>query len=147
MHPPSTAQAAPHAAVKQGSSTAKVCGAFCQDGRPCGARPLPGSPWCLWHDPSKGELRDAARRAGGVQRARQIKAATAPVDLGDLAAAWSLRDREDLAECRADVARALRTGRIAGKDASALNVILDSFSADLDKLADEAPESGRGRSR
>lgn len=48
------------------------CQASAQSGEPCRAPAMANSDFCFAHDPAKAGEADAARRAGGVQRARQL---------------------------------------------------------------------------
>lgn len=50
------------------TSTARACRALNKAGRPCQAHALPGSEWCLHHDPALELDRRAARIAGGKAR-------------------------------------------------------------------------------
>lgn len=43
------------------------------DGTPCAARPLPGRPFCLFHDPGHAESQTEARRKGGAAPRRRIR--------------------------------------------------------------------------
>ncbi len=53
-------------------SGARACEAIASSGKPCQAPALAGSQFCWTHDPANAEAADAARRAGGAQRARQM---------------------------------------------------------------------------
>lgn len=50
-----------------------TCAATTAAGRPCRARPRPGTPWCFAHDPSLAEVRADARRRGGANRAAVVR--------------------------------------------------------------------------
>ena len=50
----------------------RSCQARTQDGAPCQAPAMANSEFCFSHDPAKEGEADAARRAGGRQRARQM---------------------------------------------------------------------------
>jgi hypothetical protein len=50
------------------------CRALKPDGTPCQAHAISTSRFCFFHDPANEEKRNAARRAGGENRAREIKA-------------------------------------------------------------------------
>jgi len=55
---------------------------FCQNvksdrGR-CRARPVSGSPFCFFHDPAKGQEREAAQRAGGLRNKLAVLPSTTP---------------------------------------------------------------------
>ncbi len=50
------------------------CCAFTkQDGTPCAARPLPGRPFCLFHDPDQTDRLTEARRKGGATPRRRLR--------------------------------------------------------------------------
>ena len=53
-------------------TTPRMCQATTQDGGLCQAPAMASSGFCFAHDPSKADEADAARRAGGIQRARQM---------------------------------------------------------------------------
>ena len=50
---------------------AGACGFEKRDGRPCGANPVRGGSFCLWHDPEHAEDAAEARRLGGLRRRRE----------------------------------------------------------------------------
>jgi len=63
------------------------CAGRNRDGRPCAARPLPGSNWCPFHDPERAEARREWSRQGGASRsnaARARKALPADFTVDDL---------------------------------------------------------------
>ena len=41
-----------------------------RDGRPCGAWPIRGESFCLWHHPGHEDEATEARRLGGLRRRR-----------------------------------------------------------------------------
>lgn len=49
------------------------CSATRRDGSPCRAQALPGRAYCWSHDPDQAARREAARRAGGRNRAGVIR--------------------------------------------------------------------------
>jgi hypothetical protein len=52
-----------------------------KDGKPCGAKPLPGSQLCPWHDPAWAERRKEWSVRGGKGKANKARAKKAlPVD-------------------------------------------------------------------
>ena len=53
---------------------ADPCQGTTQDGKPCGARPRPGSVWCPWHDPDLKEQHRAWSAKGGQQRSNGNRA-------------------------------------------------------------------------
>ncbi len=50
------------------------CAGRNRDGRPCAARPLPGSNWCPFHDPARAEARREWSRQGGASRSNAARA-------------------------------------------------------------------------
>ena len=50
------------------------CLSATKDGKPCGAKPLPGSDLCPWHDPSWAERRQEWSRRGGKGKSNQARA-------------------------------------------------------------------------
>ena len=52
-----------------------------KDGRPCRVAALPGSRYCLFHDPAQAETRRRAQRKGGTNRSR--RAAVLPAEAPD----------------------------------------------------------------
>lgn len=125
----------------------RQCTASTATGERCRAMALHGSDRCLNHDPGAVEAKRAAARAGGLERAKSLRAER-EVDLGDLDRSWRLHDREDVLEARADAVRAVRCGKLPAKDGTAISTMLDSFSAELDKLqADAEREAAPERKR
>ncbi len=57
------------------------CAYLKEDGGRCRAKPLHDSTFCFFHDPETAAKRDAARKAGGVERSR--RAAVLPADTPD----------------------------------------------------------------
>ena len=53
-------------------TTTRTCQANAQNGEPCQAPAMASSDFCFAHDPSKSDEADAARRAGGLARTRQL---------------------------------------------------------------------------
>jgi hypothetical protein len=53
-------------------TTPHTCQATAQAGQPCQAPAMGDSNYCFAHDPATADEAKAARRAGGVQRARQM---------------------------------------------------------------------------
>lgn len=60
------------------------------DGRSCGAWPIRGERFCLWHSPEREEEATEARRLGGLRRKRERTVAGA-YDLEGLASVPALR--------------------------------------------------------
>jgi len=50
------------------------CQATAANGQPCSAKPRPGRPLCLWHDPEADEKRREISRKGGAARSNAAKA-------------------------------------------------------------------------
>lgn len=50
------------------ASSARTCKARKKDGDPCQGRCMPGSDYCLFHDPKRAAQRAEARREGGKAR-------------------------------------------------------------------------------
>ena len=99
-------------------TTPRMCQATAQSGEPCQAPAMVSSDFCFAHDPSKAEEAESARRAGGVQRARQLdhagQGAPSPTP-----AWWPL---ETAAHARAGLAYVVQEtlgGRLAARDANA----------------------------
>ena len=53
---------------------AEHCQANNAEGNQCGAKPRPGRPVCLWHDPEAAELRRELSRKGGQARSNKARA-------------------------------------------------------------------------
>jgi hypothetical protein len=47
------------------------CAGRQRDGRACGAWPIRGEAYCLWHSPTHQDEADEARRLGGLRRRRE----------------------------------------------------------------------------
>ena len=47
------------------------CAGRQRDGRQCGAPPIKGEPYCLWHSPEREDEAAEARRLGGLRRKRE----------------------------------------------------------------------------
>jgi hypothetical protein len=54
-------------------SSRELCTATRADGQPCRAPALPGSGYCLNHDPNRAAERQAARERGGRNRADAVR--------------------------------------------------------------------------
>jgi hypothetical protein len=50
------------------------CLGVTKDGNPCGAKPLPGSDRCPWHDPTWAERRQEWSKKGGRGRSNEARA-------------------------------------------------------------------------
>ena len=104
----------------------RMCKATTQSGEPCQAPAMAGSDFCFAHDPTKTEQAEAARRAGGVQRARQMDQAMhgAP---SPTPAWWPL---ETAAHARAGLAHVVQetlSGRLAARDCNAASGALSAL--------------------
>jgi len=62
----------PPGKVGKPTTDPRGCEALTLSGNPCQAPTLAGSRFCWSHDPTNEKAADAARRAGGAQRARQM---------------------------------------------------------------------------
>ena len=107
-------------------SGARACEAIASSGKPCQAPALAGSQFCWTHDPANAEAADAARRAGGAQRARQMDrsgcGAPDPVP-----AWWPL---ETVAHARAGLAYVVQgvlAGSLPARDANAATGALSAL--------------------
>jgi hypothetical protein len=49
------------------------CQATAASGNPCSAKPRPGRPFCLWHDPEAEQLRREISRKGGEARSNAAR--------------------------------------------------------------------------
>src|SRR6266404_1787558 len=49
------------------------CTATTRDGRPCAAHPLPGSEFCLFHDPRRRQALSQSRSKGGATPRRRTR--------------------------------------------------------------------------
>ena len=66
------------------------CAGRQRDGRQCGAPPIRGEPYCLWHSPEREEEAAEARRLGGLRRKRE-RAVAGTYELEGLASVPALR--------------------------------------------------------
>lgn len=66
------------------------CAGRQRDGRRCGAWPIRGEPFCLWHSPEREDEATEARRLGGLRRKRERTVAGA-YDLEGLTSVPALR--------------------------------------------------------
>jgi len=98
---------APNYIMKAGSSEISAhCEYKRSDGRQCGARAVHGSDRCFFHDPSCKAKRDAARKAGGIERSR--KAAVLPADTPDK----PLTSGADVSDLLAETINQVRRGQL-----------------------------------
>lgn len=68
----------------------RTCKGRKERGVRCGARPLPGSSYCLFHDPAHAEAVAEGRRLGGLRRRREGTVAAA-YDFQDLGSVPNIR--------------------------------------------------------
>ena len=111
-------------------STARPCQAANQDGDPCQAPALTDSAFCWSHDPAKAEQAEAARRAGGIQRARQMDR----VNVGTpdpLPTWWPLETAAHVRAGLAHVAQETLSGRLPARDANAATGALSALVSAL----------------
>ena len=66
------------------------CAGRQRDGRQCGAPPIRGEPFCLWHSPEREEEAAEARRLGGLHRRRE-RAVVGTYELAGLGSVPALR--------------------------------------------------------
>jgi hypothetical protein len=52
----------------------ETCRGTTADGKPCAARPRPGSSWCPWHDPDLSDRRSEWSAKGGSNRSNRRRA-------------------------------------------------------------------------
>jgi len=61
--------------------THEKCQATAKNGKPCAAKPRPGRPYCLWHDPEAEDRRREISRQGGYASSNRARAKKAlPAD-------------------------------------------------------------------
>ena len=70
--------------------TVSRCAGRQRDGRQCGAPPIRGEPYCLWHSPEREEEAAEARRLGGLRRKRE-RTVAGTYELEGLASVPALR--------------------------------------------------------
>ena len=97
---------------------ARACEATALNGKPCQAPVLAGSQFCWAHDPAHAEAADAARRAGGVQRARQIDRSGCGAP-DPIPAWWPLQSAADARAGLAHVVQEVLAGNLPARDANA----------------------------
>ena len=134
-------------------TTPRICQANAQSGEPCQAPAMANSDFCFAHDPSKADEADAARRAGGVQRARQMDHA----GLGAPSPTPTWWPLETAAHARAGLAYVVQetlSGHLAARDcnaaAGALSALVGALRAtDLEQRLEllERTLEHRGKKR
>jgi hypothetical protein len=93
---------------------ARLCKSVKADGRRCAANAMTGSVFCFFHDPTKGNERQAARRNGGIERSRQI--AVLPPETPDR----EIRKVPDVAELLVETVNLVRRGQLDPKVANSI---------------------------
>jgi len=116
----------PPGKVGKPTADAHGCQATKLDGNPCQAPVLAGSRFCWSHDPANRDAADAARRAGGAQRARQMGhgGCGAPDPRPDW---WPLEKAAHARAGLAYVAQEVLTGNLAARDANAVAGVLSAL--------------------
>ena len=94
------------------------CEATTLEGNPCQAPAMAGSQFCWTHDPANEKAADAARRAGGVQRARQMDRSGCGAP-DPIPAWWSLENAAHARAGLAYVAQEVLAGNLPARDANA----------------------------
>jgi len=97
---------------------ARGCEATTLEGNPCQAPAMAGSQFCWTHDPANEKAADAARRAGGVQRARQMERSGCGAP-DPIPAWWSLENAAHARAGLAYVAQEVLAGNLPARDANA----------------------------
>jgi hypothetical protein len=97
------------------------CQATTKGGNPCKGKALPGSPFCMFHDPAKDEARRVGRKRGGRTRGEQVKGKPAAVsgDTEDVA----LESIQDVIALLAATINAVRRGKMEPKVGNCLGVL------------------------
>ncbi len=118
-------------------TTPRMCQATTQSGEPCQAPAMASSDFCFAHDPSKATEADAARRAGGLQRARQMDRSGhgAPEPLPTW---WPLETAAHACAGLAYVVQETLSGHLPSRDANAATGALSTLvgvrrAADLEQ--------------
>jgi hypothetical protein len=122
------------------------CESPTKSGEPCKGRPLDGDSRCLAHSDSPAAIaaREAGRRAGGEQRAKQLYAANTSSDEqdgGDDEENNELLDLIDVEFAQRQVALDLLGGRLSTRDAMARTRALEALARRIRDVA----ESKRSR--
>ena len=97
---------------------ARACEATALNGKPCQSPALAGSRFCWTHDPANAAAADAARRAGGAQRARQIDRSGCGAP-DPIPAWWPLETAADARAGLAHVVQEVLAGNLPSRDANA----------------------------
>src|SRR6516165_6650760 len=92
--------------MKSSPSNGNRCQGIKPDGQQCKANARTNSSRCFFHDPNAAKEREAARRAGGVERSR--RAAVLPPDKPDR----PLRNKREVAELLRDTINHILRGEL-----------------------------------
>ncbi len=90
-------------------SNGNRCQEIKPDGQQCRAHAMTGSDRCFFHDPDTAQEREAARRAGGIERSRP--AAVLPPDTPDR----PLRNKREVADFLRDMVNKILRGELDPK--------------------------------
>ncbi len=95
----------------------RTCSHIKDDGTPCQATAMSGSDRCFFHNPAVADERDAAQRAGGIERSKA--AATLPQDVPVV----PLETVQDVVALLADTINQVRTGQIDPRISNAVGYL------------------------
>jgi len=95
---------------------AKHCAASTKAGLPCRGTPLPGSDFCIYHDPARRDALVAAARKGGENRARQPAVFKGAGNV-------KFESADEVRALLADTVNRLRRGEIDTKTANAVGFL------------------------
>ena len=113
-----SATQAPPGKVGKPTTDLHGCEGTTPSGRPCQAPMLAGSRFCWSHDPANERAADAARRAGGAQRARQMdRSGCGAPDPRPMW--WPLQNAAHARAGLAYVAQEVLAGNLPARDANA----------------------------
>jgi hypothetical protein len=96
----------------------RKCKAKKKNGGPCGADAQVGKDFCVFHDPERVQDGDRARRAGGIQRSRQLMV-NAPANTPDL----RLSDSNEVSAMLSVCMNQLRRGELDARVANAIGYL------------------------
>jgi hypothetical protein len=114
------------------------CEGRTKDRQPCRGKALPGSRWCLFHDPAKAAARAEGRKRGGKTRSKP--AAVLPADTPDA----PLKSVRDVIAFLGRTANDVRKGALDAKVGNCLAGICGQLLSALDdELAKELDEARR----
>jgi hypothetical protein len=98
-----------------------VCQEIKPDGAQCKARPLTGSSFCFFHEPSKARARLSAQRAGGIARIR------GSAEISDGTPDRPLETGADGIALLAEVVNKVLKGKLKPKVGAAIGYLLNVF--------------------